>query len=162
MSSLKSKFTVVVLSILLSLSSAGSALADSHADLMSQWAVRVSEKVSERMAYPRSARGRAGHNVAELIVARDGTVVEATIFQASSQPAFNTATKKSLKRVSRLPSLPKSFTGDRIRVRVYMIYADSMAGASWLAGRLEPSEKLMAREASSEKDLPLAFLVAGN
>lgn len=158
----KSKFMVVVLSILLSVNLANSAFAGSHAEAMSTWTERVGEKISARMTYPRSAHGRAGHNVAELIVARDGTVIEAIILQASDQAAFNIATKKSLRHISRLPSLPESFTGEQVRVRVYMLYADSMAGVSRLAGRLEPSRKLMASQESSRKDLPLVLIMAGS
>ena len=148
----KSKYAVAVLSMLLSITLAKSAFAGSHAEAMSEWAARVSEKISARMTYPRSAGGRSGYNVAELVVARDGTVIEATILEASAQPAINIATKMSLKRISRLPSPPKSLTGDQVRVRVFMIYADTPAGISRVEGRL----------VASRKDSPLALLPAGN
>ncbi len=137
----KSKFAVAVLSMLLSITLANSAFAGSHAEAMSEWAARVAEKISARMIYPRSAHGREGHNVAEFTVARDGTIIEAIILEASAQPEFNIATKKILRRISRLPSPPKSFTGDQVRVRVYMIYADTMAGLSRVEGRLEVDKK---------------------
>jgi len=139
----KSKFAVAVLSLLLSMNLANSAFAGSHAEAMSEWTARVAEKISARMLYPRG-HGRDGYNVAELLVARDGTVIEANILEASALPAFNIATKKILRRISRLPSPPKRFTGDQVRVRVYMIYADTMAGLSRVEGRLEASRKLTA------------------
>ncbi len=140
----KSKYAVAVLSMLLSITLAKSAFAGSHAEAMSEWTARVSEKISARMTYPRSAGRRSGYNVAELIVARDGTVIEAIILEASDLPTFNIAARESLRHVSRLPSLPKSFTGDQVRVRVYLIYADTLAGLSRVEGRLEASRKLTA------------------
>ena len=158
----KSKFAIAVLSVLLTINLAKSAFAGSHAEAMSEWAARVTEKISARMIYPRNAHGRAGHNVAELTVARDGTVIEATILEASDRPAFNIATKKILRRVSRLPLPPKSLTGDQVKVRVFMIYADTPVDSYRLAERLEPSLKLMASQASSRKDSPLVTLVGVN
>ena len=141
MLSSKSKIAVAVLSILLTANLAKSAFAGSHAEAMSEWTARVTETISAKMINPLSPQGREGHNVAELTVARDGTVIEAIVLEASDLPAFNIATKQSLRHVSRLPSLPKSFTGDQVRVRVNMIYADTLAGISRLEGRLEVDKK---------------------
>lgn len=162
MLSSKSKFTVAIFSILLAINMAKSAFAGSPAEEMSAWTARISERISARMFYPRRAGHRAGYNVAELIVARDGTVIKATIFEASERAVFNIATKKCLRSIRRLPSLPKSFTGSQVKVRVYMIYADTPAGTSRLAGRLASSQKLMASQASSGKDTPLVLIAAGS
>ena len=60
MLSSKSKFAVAVLSILLSINLAKSAFAGSHAEAMSEWTERVSEKISAKMIYPRNAHVHAG------------------------------------------------------------------------------------------------------
>ncbi len=107
-------------------------------DSLQAWKAETSELVSQAMRSPRSFKSlQDSHQVVEMLVRHDGTIVSAELVQRGSESTVTTPeTKAALNRLGRLPELPVDFASELVRVRMNLIYANSKQGRDRLMAQI--------------------------
>lgn len=92
------------------------------------WKERASTRIGQAMTYPRLLGRRdlpAGHNIVEAKVDRSGRILSASLVESSGRSEFDRASIDFTERLTRLPALPESIRGEKVKVRMHLIYADN-------------------------------------
>lgn len=123
--------------VLIAAAGATAALAGSPG--LAIWKQQAGAQVSAEMRYPHSSRGRsASYNTVDLLIARDGRVVEAALVRKGAHP-FDRSTERWVSGLERLPALPSDYPHEQALVRVHLIYAGSSEEVARLTKAIERS-----------------------
>ena len=95
-----------------------------------QWSQETNAIVAAKMEAPWLRQGQAGTlQSVEFDVFPDGQIQNILFKALPGHPAYDLATKKTLRKLNVLPPLPSGFNGEKLRVQLDLVYAKDKAEA---------------------------------
>lgn len=126
-----------------------------------EWKQEINQIIADEMEAPKLRSGQAGTmQTVEFEILHDGRI-ENIIYKAlPGDTAYDIATKKTMRKISKLPPLPTAYKGRKVQVKLDLVYAVDEREASKVIRRYRKNRPVETQHASASPGHEKIYLIA--